>query len=273
MIERIDGETAVLGIIGDPVAQVKAPRPLTMLLQSRGLNAVLVPMHVTAKDVPALLDVLLRVKNVAGLIVTVPHKQLVSGLGMPASASASQAGAVNLLRKTIVSEAPVWEADLKDGTGFVMGLEDSGFSVAGSRVAMAGAGGAGNAIAFALAAAGVSDLAIRDVDRAKQVSLVSRLQALGYPARDWDGGESADLVVNATPLGMMPTDALPFRAEVIQEGMTVADIIMEPRTTQLLALAQARGAKVVHGQRMMDAQLGEMAHFFEPAIHRVQAPR
>lgn len=270
-INFLDGETAVLGIIGDPIAQVKAPRPLTALMQQEGLNAVLVPMHVTAADVPALLDLLLRVKNVAGIIVTVPHKQLVSRLGMTATAASHQAGAVNLLRKVATNDSASWEADLKDGTGFVAGLRRNGCDVKGRKVAMAGAGGAGNAIAFALAAAGASDLAIRDVDAAKQAELVSRLQRAGYPARAWDGAGGADLLVNATPLGMKQTDPLPIDASAIEAGVTVADVIMEPRVTPLLALAESRGAKVIHGHHMMDEQLNEMVRFFAPSIHFVQA--
>lgn len=262
----------MLGIIGDPVAQVKAPRPLTELLQAGGRNAVLVPLHVAAHDVAALLDVLLRIRNVAGLIVTVPHKQSVARLGFSATPTARLAGAANLLRKQLVaSGAPQWEADLQDGTGFVAGLAASGFEVRGRRVAMAGAGGAGHAIAFALAAAGVADLAIRDVDHAKQAALVARLQALGHPVRDWDGISGADLLVNATPVGMKSADPLPFDAASIRDGTTVADIVMEPRTTRLLALANERGARVVQGQTMMDAQLKGMVSFFEPALRATQA--
>jgi shikimate dehydrogenase len=125
-----------------------------------------------------------------------------------------------------------------------------------------------------LGAAGAADIAIRDVDLAKASALVERLKAAGYPARLWDGGPgSMQLVINATPIGMKPTDALPFAAEVVHAGLTVADVIMEPRTTRLLALAQDKGAKIVHGQHMMDEQLDAMVAFFAPAIRAVQGSR
>ena len=266
-VMQLDGNTAVLVIIGDPIAQVKAPAPLTRLLQQRGHNAVLVPMHVVADDVAPLMDTLLRVKNVAGVIATVPHKQLAASLLTELTRNAREANAVNLIRR----QGGGWEGDLQDGTGFIAGLARNGFTVRGSAIAMAGAGGAGNAIAFTLGATGAADIAIRDVDLAKASALVERLKAAGYPARLWDGEPGPmQLVINATPIGMKPTDPLPIAAEVIHAGITVADVIMEPRTTRLLALAQDKGAKIVHGQHMMDEQLDAMVAFFAPAIRAVQ---
>ncbi|MFS2055681.1 hypothetical protein ACEN8K_43660, partial [Variovorax sp. CT11-76] len=98
---QLDGRTAVLGILGDPVAQVKAPAPLTARLQQAGLNAVLVPMHVRADDVATLLPALLTLRNLAGFIVTVPHKQRVADLlGDGLLPGAERANAANVVRRT-----------------------------------------------------------------------------------------------------------------------------------------------------------------------------
>lgn len=255
---RLDGRTTVLGIIGDPIAQVKAPLPLTRLLQARGINAVLVPLHVHGDDVAALLGALHAVRNVAGIVVTVPHKQRVAGLSIELMPSARQAQAVNVLRRT----SDGWQGDLLDGAGFVAGLSRNGFDVKGRSVGMAGAGGAGSAIGLALAAAGAASIDVHDVDAAKCAELVERLRALGHAAGHWDAASPRELVVNATPMGMKPGDALPFALSAIQAGQTVAEVIMEPATTPLLLEAQARGARIVHGRHMMNEQLEAMADFF-----------
>lgn len=259
---RIDGATQLVGIIGDPVAQVKAPQPLSTLMQSRGLNAVLVPLQVSAQDVPALLQSLLMVPNFVGLIATVPHKQLAAQLASRVSKSVSEAQAANVLRK--INGA--WEAELLDGLGFAASLRGHGVEVRGSTVAMAGAGGAGNAIAFALGAAGAAEIAVHDVDAEREQALVQRLNAHGYRARVWDARTPADIVINATPLGMKPSDPLPMDPAALVRGGAVADVIMEPHETALLQLARSQGARVVHGRGMMEQQLQQMSDFFSAAM-------
>ncbi|WP_234195946.1 shikimate dehydrogenase family protein [Pseudacidovorax sp. NFM-22] len=255
---RLDGHTVVLGIIGDPVAQVKAPLPLTRLLQARGTNAVLVPLHVQGGDVGSLFDALHAVRNLAGIVVTVPHKQRVAALAMELLPAAQQARAVNVVRRTPQG----WQGDLLDGAGFVRGLVRSGFDVEGRRVGLVGAGGAGCAIAVALAAAGAAAIDVQDVDETKQLALIDRLRALGHIAGRWDAASPRDLVVNATPAGMRPEDPLPITLSAIRPGHTVAEVIMEPAITSLLAHAQQLGARVVPGRHMMEEQLEAMADFF-----------
>ena len=259
----LNGETAILGIIGDPVAQVKSPAALTQLMQRRGINCVLVPLHVAAADVTSLLDALRAVKNFAGLIVTVPHKQLVAQLPITRSVAALEAEAVNVIRKS----GGEWQGDLLDGVGFLQGLSHGGCDVRGKTVAIAGAGGAGNAIAFTLAAAGATRIGIHDLNSQKKLALVARLKALGYSAYEWDGTATSDLLVNATPLGMKPGDALPIDPASIRPGITVAEVIMEPHTTELLKRASQMGANIIHGRGMMDHQLERMADFFGEVIN------
>jgi len=255
---RLDGRTVVLGIIGDPVAQVKAPLPLTRLLQARGTNAVLVPMHVRGEAVGSLLDALHAVHNFAGIVVTVPHKQRVAALPITLLPAAQRARAVNVVRRTPHG----WEGDLLDGAGFLRGLVRSGFDVEGRRVGLVGAGGAGCAIALALAEAGAAAIDVHDLDETTQAALVDRLRALGHAAGRWDAASPRDLVVNATPAGMRPDDPLPIAPSAILPGHTVAEVIMEPSITPLLAHAQQLGARVVPGRHMMDEQLEAMADFF-----------
>jgi shikimate dehydrogenase len=255
---RLDGRTLVLGIIGDPVAQVKAPMPLTRLLQARGVNAVLVPLHVHDEDVADLLRALHAVRNLAGIVVTVPHKQRVAGLPIELRRAAREAQAVNVVRRT----AEGWQGDLLDGAGFLAGLVRQGLDVKGRRVGLAGAGGAGNAIALALASAGAASIDVQDVDAEKRAALIGRLRALGHVAGEWDAATPRDLIVNATPAGMKPGDPLPVARSAIRPGQFVAEVIMEPATTALLTQAQELGARIVHGRHMMNEQLEAMADFF-----------
>jgi shikimate dehydrogenase len=261
---RLDGATQVLGIIGDPVAQVKAPAPLTRLLQAIGLNAVLVPLHARAPNLPALLDALAVVDNVRGLIVTVPHKQAVAGLPVVLSRRAAQCGAVNLLRK----QGGSWYGELLDGLGFVRGLVKAGIDPRGLDARLIGAGGAASAIAFALFEAGVRSVGISDIDEGKRDVLIQRLRDEGLAAAPWDGRDTrgAGLLVNATPVGMRAGDPLPLPATSLHADLAVADVLMQPAVTPLLEAARAIGCRIQPGRHMMDEQLAMMVTFFTPAI-------
>jgi shikimate dehydrogenase len=147
---------------------------------------------------------------------------------------AKQIGAVNCVRR---------EADgrmvgtMLDGIGFVEALRATGVEPKGMRAYVAGAGGAASAIAFALAAAGVSHLTIANRTEAKANELVDRLRAV-YPSvtasTDAAAVKNHDLIVNGTSLGMKPTDAPPLDFSLIESRQIVAEAIMEPEMTPLL---------------------------------------
>ncbi|NML47395.1 shikimate dehydrogenase [Ramlibacter sp. G-1-2-2] len=261
---KLDGSTVLLGIVGDPVAQVKAPQPLTERLQATGINAVLVPLQVAPGALAAVLHELLHIRNFAGLIVTVPHKQAAAQAAGPASERALRIGAANVLRRS----GSAWEADLFDGLGFVRGLQRAGHAVPGRTACILGAGGAASAIAFALAEAGAKALRIHDIAGERTDALLRRLQAADIEARRWDGVDTggADLLVNATPLGMKPADPLPLPAASLHPALVVADVVMQPAVTALMAAAAERGCPVQGGRPMMEEQLAMMQDFFAPAI-------
>jgi shikimate dehydrogenase len=151
-----------------------------------------------------------------------------------------------------------------DGLGFVAGLERAGISVRCRRVYLAGAGGAANAIAFALADAGVAELTIANRTVAKAEDLLDRLRQC-YPQLPVRLGSAEpsghELVVNATSLGLREDDPLPLDAGGLTPGMMVAEIVMQPELTRLLAAARARGCRIHFGRPMLDCQIELMASF------------
>lgn len=232
-----------------------------MLMDQWNKDAVLVPMHVAPDQLGAVISGLRQTKNLAGFLVTVPHKSDVIAYCDIASARASAAGAVNVVRR---------EADGRlvgenlDGIGFVEGLRQNGIEPNGMSVFLAGAGGAANAIAFGLAEAGIASLGIWNRTRSKSEELRERLLGVypKLPARiaTNDPGD-ADLVVNATSLGLRDGDPPPLDIERLQARQIVAEIIMEPVMTPLLLAAQARGCRIALGAPMLDCQLALMADF------------
>jgi shikimate dehydrogenase len=248
-----NGATRLHLILGDPIAQVKAPGGISGGFAARGANALLLPAHVAATDLDAFVAGVTRMRNLDGLTVTVPHKFAMYRHCTTATERARTLESVNVLRRT---REGGWHGDMLDGIGMVGGIREAGFDPAGRRALLVGAGGAGSAIALALVEAGVSALALHDADAARRDRLLRTLAGRG-PATLGAGSPDPsgfDLVVNATPAGMREGDPLPVLADRLEAGMFVADVVTAPEVTPLLQAARARGCGTQTGVGMFRAQ-------------------
>jgi shikimate dehydrogenase len=256
----VDGSTQLLGIVGDPIRQVRAPAVWSAMFRLNRINAVCIPLHVKPGDLATVLAAMRRVRNLLGLIVTIPHKPAAAQLVDALTARARRVGAASILRPEADGR---WTGDAVDGIGFVKGLLRSGQRIAGRRALLVGAGGAGAAIAFALAEAGAASVYVADIAPERAADLARRLEAAGTRS-----GTSApiargfDLIVNASPAGMQPDDPIPIDCADLEANAIVGDAVVQRRLTPLLAAAQARGCHVQPGTVMMDNQLEEMQAFF-----------
>ena len=260
MIE-ITGKTKLYGIVADPILQVKTPQAVNAWMAKREVDGVLVPMHIPAAGLKALVEGLRGMVNLGGLVVTVPHKTTIIHLCDEVSPAAQMVGAVNIIRREHDGKLV---GDILDGKGFVTGLHRHGMEVKGKRVFLAGAGGAANAIAFALCESGVLELAVYNRTRAKVEDMFARLAKV-YPGIKMTVATASpkgyDLIVNATSLGMVETDPYPLAVEDIEASQVVAEIIMRPALTPLLAVAQEKGCKIQFGLPMLESQIDLMAEF------------
>ena len=259
---RITGTTRVFYILGDPVAQVRAPEVYNLLFQQHGIDAALVPLKLPAAALPGFLEHGMRAENIGGFWATIPHKSALAALLNPTDPVALIAGAVNAVKRHPDGRL---EAKLFDGIGFVKGLDHFGIGVAGRRVLVVGAGGGGHAVAAALAQRGPAALAVFNRTHERAESLVDRLQpliggaALVAPSDDPVG---FDLIVNCTSQGLKPEDLLPFDPARVDAGAAVVDIIMSKVPTPLLRECRARGLKAEAGFEMLVQQVPEYLRFF-----------
>jgi shikimate dehydrogenase len=245
----LNGATRVHYIVGDPIAQVKSPGDVTQAFAARGLNAMVMPAHVAPAALARWLEGVSLAQNVDGVIVTVPHKFASFALCGSASERARFLGAVNTLRRNPDGS---WHGDMFDGMGYVAALRDRGCEPAGRRALLAGAGGAGSAIAHALVEAGVAALAVHDGDAARRDALADRLARLGRCPVTAGSSDPAgfDLVINASPAGMKEGDPSPVQVERLDAGAFVGCVITAPAISPLIAAARARGCGTVTGADM-----------------------
>lgn len=251
----ITGRTLLYGIIADPILYIKTPQMMNALFAEVGHDGVMVPMHVLDADLETFVEGIRKIENLGGLIVTLPHKTRLLALCDRIEGDAQEIGAVNTIRReadgTLVGVA-------LDGKGFIGGLGESNISVKGLDACLLGAGGAGSAVAFALAEQGVARLTIHNRSQGKAKDLAARVAAR-YPDIPVDVGAAdtakRDLIVNATSLGMKPEDAMPLGDLAFHEGQIVAEAIMSPEMTPLLIAAKAAGARIQPGAPMLRNQL------------------
>jgi shikimate dehydrogenase len=262
---KITGATRLYAIIGDPIAQVRSPETITEGFAAKGMNAMCIPAHVPMDLFDGIAPALLALGNLDGVLVTVPFKARMLRFADRLGKAAKTIGAVNALRREADGS---WSGDMFDGMGFVRGVERKGEKVRGRRVALFGAGGAGSAIAYALADAGAQSIAIVDPDAGRAAALVAKLKpafsgcavatAAALP-RD------ADMVVNASPVGMRADDGLPGEIPKLDTGTLVGDVVITAQPTALIRHATACGCRWVDGRDMHAAQVDAIVTFFASA--------
>src|ERR1700730_2475747 len=115
--------TRVLGIVGHPIAQVRAPEGWTGLFQSQGLNIICLPFHVLPENLASFFAGMRGMINLAGMIVTIPHKPASVELVDSLTERAEMVRSVNFI--TTAGDGK-WSGDITDGVGFVENLKTNG---------------------------------------------------------------------------------------------------------------------------------------------------
>lgn len=259
---QITGNTEILVIIGDPIQQVRAPEVFNHVFREAGVDAVLIPAWIQQGDVSGFVYSNFEMKNLRGMLVTIPHKAAVMSTLSRYDRLAGIAGAVNAIRR---AENGTLEGAFFDGLGFVSGLDHYGIVYAGKRILIVGSGGSASAIAASLADRGAGYIALYDPVPGKAADLAGRVQAaFGIPVDAAASSDAAgfDLVINATPLGMNGDDPLPFDVARLEGHAAVLDILMKNQPTPLVRAARARGLQAEPGFEMLIQQTPYYLEFF-----------
>jgi shikimate dehydrogenase len=251
--------SAVVGVIGRPIAHSLSPRLHNAAFDALGLDWVSVAFAVDGGRAAEAMEAM-RTLGITGLSVTMPHKHEAAAAMDELTPVATRLGVVNCV--TLHDGRLV--GDSTDGAGFLAALERGAhFDPAGRRCLVVGAGGAGRAVILALAEAGATEVIVVNrsapaaADAAHLAGTVGRVGVAAEIAH-------ADLIVQATSLGMAAgdqPDALAFDPGFLHDGQVVADLVYNPTVTPILAAATARGATTVGG-------LGMLVHQAALAIER-----
>jgi shikimate dehydrogenase len=237
------------GVLGWPVHHSRSPAMHEAGYAAAGLEdwryqLLPVPPDLFAETVRALPGA-----GFVGANVTIPHKEAALALADEATGAARASGAANVLT---FRDGKI-DADNTDAPAVLAALQDVGYSPAGDRALVLGAGGSARAAIWALREAGAAEVLMwnRTPERGRAVA-----EELG--ARPVESAEPAALLVNCTSIGLDPDDdpfaALPLAADALAGYACVVDLAYGADETRLVAAARAAGSAVVDGLDVLIAQ-------------------
>jgi 3-dehydroquinate dehydratase/shikimate dehydrogenase len=247
--DQINPQTAIYGVIGDPVSHSLSPLLHNKAFRKLGINAVYLPFRVSRAELPNFLKAWDRLP-VRGYSVTIPHKQAVAALATMPEDAVKLIEAAN----TLIKIDGGWAAYNTDAQAALDSIranlpptstgEPSTLNT--RSVLILGAGGIAKAVAHALCGhVGILAIANRTHDKAVELA-----EQVACKAVDWGARHSvlADLVINCTSVGMQPnTDESPLHHSYLKPGLMVMDTVYTPETTLLVKEARARDCHVVTG--------------------------
>ncbi|WFU32785.1 shikimate dehydrogenase [Bradyrhizobium brasilense] len=248
------------GLIGYPIAHSAAPAMHEAAAAALGVRChyQLIEVNGAGRDeLRAMLEGIRRL-GFAGVNVTFPYKEAVVELLDDLAPNARAIGAVN----AIVADGARLVGHNTDATGFARAIAPLLASAPRGPIALIGAGGVGKAIAFALAGLGVGELRIFDADDVRAAQLAAQLadRHVVHATGVVTAVDGAVGLVNATPVGMLPSRDTPVPDALLHRSMWVADAVYTPLWTPLLTMAKERGADVLTGR---DLAINASADAFE----------
>jgi len=275
---EIDGTTQIAGVVGTPLSHTLSPAMHNAVYEELDLNWVYVPFEIRDEVGLRRFMALVPEMRCVGFNVTMPYKRAVLELCDEVAKAADMAGAVNTVH--VVDGRLVGYNT--DGRGLLEALEsETGFTPRGKRVVIFGAGGAAGAafVAFLLERAAHITIVNRQIDSADE--LLDRMtphlgsieaRALPVSAAD-ECVRQADLIVNATPVGMRPGEPSPVPLHNLHEGQVVYDMVYgTAQPTTLVTGAREAGATALDGLGMLVCQGATSVDIWNNS-GQVRAPR
>ncbi len=251
------GHTRCFAVLGHPVGHTLSPAMHNAALAALGWDAVYLAFDVGRADLMNVLPAMARM-GFGGVNLTVPLKETAFGGLRRLDASARLVGSVNTVQ--FDGAEPVGHST--DGFGFLRAVSEAfGFAPEGRSVFVLGTGGAGRAVALVCARAGAASVALADADAPRAERVRGEILALGagaearvvaaVPGEREKAARAADLVVQATPVGMRAGDPSPLSAAGFRAGQCAIDLVYMHPQTAFMAAARAGGARAVNGLDML----------------------
>ncbi len=260
-------ERKLFGILAHPVGHSMSPIMHNEAFAKLGLAYYYHPFDVPPIHLADAVQAL-KALGIAGVNVTIPHKESIIPYLDHLDPEAEAIGAVNTV---VLTQEGRLKGYNTDGAGYIQSLrKETGIELNHKKVLMLGAGGAAKAIGVYLLKEGIAELVIANRTKEKAVRLAQHLKryqerradkqakgeqtisVLDWPLVQQTGGEGFQLIINTTSVGMWPhVDQSPLALKGLGSDTVVSDIVYNPRETLFLKQAKAQGAKIHYGLGML----------------------
>ena len=251
----LSARTNIFCIIGHPVEHSMSPTMWNPALQEFGLDYAYVAFDVHPKGLEKAINGM-RVLGIKGMNVTIPHKEKVIQYLDEIDPIAQKMGAVN----TIKNDDGVLKARNTDAGGAKKSLIDAGCEISGKNILFLGSGGVARSVAYILSEE-ANKIVLTDIVEKTALTVAKEIKEnmganiegkLSKVTIIKEEIKKADILINATPLGMHPkVDASPISKELLHEDLFVFDVIYNPLQTKLMKEAAEIGCKTLGGLDML----------------------
>ncbi|MEP9386000.1 shikimate dehydrogenase [Mesorhizobium sp. KR9-304] len=263
-----------LGLIGDNIKPSRAPRLHREAGRLAGLDVsyeLLIPGEL-GKDFDRVFEDC-RASGMRGLNITYPYKQIAVARAEIDDPLVRRLGAIN----TVVFEGGRARGYNTDHSGFIAAWRAAFGSATPGRAVIVGAGGAGRAVAFGLAALGAGELTIVDTDIARAEALAQALGGLAATVKVRDAADAeiraAEGIVNCTPVGMVGYPGSPIDVSLLGPQRWAFEAVYTPRQTEFSLAAAAAGLDVIGGYELFIHQGLDAFRLFTGRVVDEQALR
>ncbi len=253
---NISGHTRPFAVLGHPIGHTLSPIMHNAAFEALGLDALYLAFDVNPEQLMTVLPAM-RSMGFGGVNLTIPHKEVAFRGLEQLDESARLLGAVN----TVQFAEQGLVGHNTDGYGFLRALEEAfGKSTRDDVVFVLGSGGAGRAVALTAAQAGARQVTVADVDRARSERVGEEIrgrfpavsvQVVANASEQVVASRQADLVVQATPVGMKAGDRSLLPPEAFRAGQRAFDLIYHVPETVFMKAARAGGAEAANGLGML----------------------
>ena len=255
---QITGKTKLLGVIGHPIGHSLSPIMHNAALAEMGTDFVYLPFAIAPENLAQAIQGFAAI-GIQGFSITIPHKQTIMPLLDEISDVAQAIGAINTVWRTEKG----WSGTNTDAEGFLAPLRSRQQDWSQSVAVILGNGGAARAVVAGCLELGCAEVHIVGRDAQKLAAFLQSWKAsLGLTVHGWETLPQllprADLLVNATPIGMSPhADLSPLTVSEVDQlkaGVIAYDLIYTPNPTMFLQQVSDRGGVAIDGLEMLIQQ-------------------